>query len=72
MTGKEEKKEDHSFEENLKGAAQRILGNVEIVGGILTGDPITTAEGELNDSVGLAHQQSSRVLHEIEKQPDKK
>jgi hypothetical protein len=52
--------------ENLKGAGQRILGNLEIIGGIITGDPVTTAEGEFNDDVGKVHQDSARVLTAIE------
>ncbi|HEX8247886.1 MAG TPA: hypothetical protein VF599_06925 [Pyrinomonadaceae bacterium] len=52
--------------ENLKGAGQRIIGNLEIIGGIITGDPVTTAEGEFNDSVGKAHQDSARILTETE------
>jgi hypothetical protein len=57
--------------ENLKGAGQRILGNLEIIGGIITGDPVTTAEGEFNDSIGKAHQDSARVLTAIEHEDEK-
>ena len=62
MTEKDDVQEEDLTTENLKGAGQRILGNLEIIGGIITGDPITTAEGEFNDSVGKAHQDSARVL----------
>ena len=66
MTEKDELQEEDLTKENLKGAGQRILGNLEIIGGIITGDPVTTAEGEFNDSVGKAHQDTARVLTEIE------
>ena len=62
MTEKDEFEQEDLTAENLKGAGQRILGNLEIIGGIITGDPVTAAEGEFNDSVGKAHQDSARVL----------
>jgi hypothetical protein len=68
----EELTEDELREENLKGAGQRILGNLEIIGGVLTGDPITTAEGEFNDDVGKLHQDSARVLTAIEESEEEK
>ena len=36
----------------VSGAFQKIIGEIEEVGGILTGDPITQAEGEFNQEVG--------------------
>ena len=57
---------ESSTEENLLGVGQRILGNLETIGGILMGDPITTAEGEFNATVGTAHQDSNRILTAIE------
>lgn len=68
MTEKDDVQEEDLTTENLKGAGQRILGNLEIIGGIITGDPVTTAEGEFNDSVGKAHQDTARVLTETEKE----
>lgn len=63
MTEKDERlQEEDLTAENLKGAGQRILGNLEIIGGIITGDPVTTAEGEFNDDVGKVHQDAARVL----------
>jgi hypothetical protein len=74
MTEKDDEfeQEENLSEENLKGAGQRILGNLEMIGGIITGDPITTAEGEFNDSVGKAHQDSARVLSAIEHEQENK
>ena len=66
MTEKDDVQEEDLTTENLKGAGQRILGNLEIIGGIITGDPVTAAEGEFNDSVGKVHQDSARVLTAIE------
>ena len=66
MTEKDDVQEEDLTTENLKGAGQRILGNLEIIGGIITGDPVTAAEGEFNDDVGKIHQDTARVLTEIE------
>jgi hypothetical protein len=53
--------------ENLESVGQMIIGGLETVGGILTGDPITRAEGEFNTQVGSLHQESNKVLSAIEK-----
>lgn len=36
----------------ISGLGQKILGEIETIGGVLTGDPITQAEGEYNAEVG--------------------
>jgi hypothetical protein len=43
-----------------------IIGEIETIGGILTGDPVTRAEGEFNVEVGSLHQESNKVLTAIE------
>lgn len=60
--------EENLTEENLKGAGQRILGTIEMIGGVLTGDPVTVAEGEFNDDVGKLHQDTSHALAETEEE----
>jgi hypothetical protein len=44
-----------------------IIGGLETVGGILTGDPLTRAEGEFNVEVGALHQESNKVLTDVDK-----
>lgn len=66
----EQRAPETTLEENLLGVGQRILGNLETLGGILTGDPITTSEGEFNAAVGTAHQDSNRVLTAIEREEE--
>ena len=61
----EEGKINHTTE-NLESVGQMIIGGLETVGGILTGDPITRAEGEFNTQVGSWHQESNKVLTAIE------
>ncbi len=70
MEDKTEKKENHSLEENLEAVGQIIIGSIESLGGIITGDPLTRAEGDFNTGMGAAHQQSNRILTAIENEED--
>ena len=47
-----EEKEDHGLADRVSGLGQKIIGEIETIGGVLTGDPITQAEGEYNVEVG--------------------
>jgi uncharacterized protein YjbJ (UPF0337 family) len=47
-----ENDEDHGIKDHIGGMGQRIIGEIERIGGILTADPNTTAEGEYNIEVG--------------------
>jgi uncharacterized protein YjbJ (UPF0337 family) len=46
------KPEVSSLTDGISGTIQKIIGDIEMVGGVLTGDPITQAEGEFNVEVG--------------------
>ena len=61
-----EKPEINHTAENLESIGQGIIGAIEMVGGILTGDPVTRAEGEFNVEVGSRHQESNKILAAIE------
>ena len=52
--------------ENLKSVGQMIVGELETIGGILTGDPLTRAEGEFNSSTGSLHQEVNKNLTAID------
>jgi uncharacterized protein YjbJ (UPF0337 family) len=41
-----------SLKEKISGFGQKVLGEIESVGGALTGDPMTEAEGQFNIEVG--------------------
>ena len=41
-----------SIKEKISGFGQKVLGEIESVGGALTGDPMTEAEGQFNIEVG--------------------
>ncbi|MBX3291711.1 MAG: CsbD family protein [Acidobacteria bacterium] len=58
-----ENKIDHSLKEKISGLGQKIVGEIEEIGGALTGDPLTIAEGELNVEVG-------DIRDEMEKEED--
>lgn len=47
-----EQKDDSDIKEKIGGLGQKIIGEIETIGGVLTGDPITQAEGEFNVEVG--------------------
>ncbi len=66
MTDEKKEKKESSLGENLSAVGQMIVGEIEAVGGILTGDPATRAEGEFNVEVGSLHQESNKVLTAID------
>lgn len=43
---------EDTLKDKITGLGQKIIGEVEMLGGILTGDPNTAAEGEFNLEVG--------------------
>ena len=43
---------ENGLKEKISGLGQKIIGEIEIIGGVLTGDPNTQAEGEFNVEVG--------------------
>lgn len=40
------------IKDKITGLAQKIIGEIEEIGGALTGDPTTQAEGQFNVAVG--------------------
>ena len=44
--------EKHGIKSHISGLGQKIIGEIEEFGGVLTGDPATQAEGEFNVEVG--------------------
>lgn len=61
-----EEKEGSSTKEQLEGIGQIIAGELEIIGGILTADPITQAEGEFNVEAGNIHIEAGEALENAE------
>ena len=53
MTNETEKHEEkHGLKDKISGIGQVIIDELETIGGVLTADPITQAEGEFNVEVG--------------------
>jgi division protein CdvB (Snf7/Vps24/ESCRT-III family) len=66
----EENKEGKGLGGKISGAAQVIIGEIEEIGGILTADPVTRAEGELNVEVGTVRREIESDLDESEDKED--
>lgn len=73
----EEKKETQGTKinhitENLESVGQQIIGGIQTVGGILTGDPVTRAEGEFNLDVGEDRQEANKNLTAVDEAEEEK
>ncbi len=53
---------EHGLKDRISGLGQKIIGEVEMIGGILTGDPNTAAEGEFNVEVGELREDTEEDL----------
>lgn len=62
----EENKEETGLGRKISGTAQFIIGEIETIGGVLTADPTTQAEGELNVEVGKVRSEIEADLEESE------
>ena len=59
--------EGHGLKDRITGLGQKIIGEIEQIGGVLTGDPITQAEGEYNVEVGDLREEIEEDLEESRK-----
>jgi division protein CdvB (Snf7/Vps24/ESCRT-III family) len=66
----EENNDGEGLRSKISGAAQVIIGEIEEIGGILTADPVTRAEGELNVEVGTVRKEVEAELEESEENND--
>jgi uncharacterized protein YjbJ (UPF0337 family) len=57
---------DASEKSKLSGFSQYIAGEIETIGGVLTGDPLTQAEGEFNVEVGTVREDIEDDLEDDE------
>ena len=65
MTNETEKHEEkHGLKDKISGIGQVIIGELETIGGVLTADPITQAEGEFNVEVGTIRENIEENLEE--------
>jgi uncharacterized protein YjbJ (UPF0337 family) len=56
--------ERRGLKDRITGLGQKIIGEIETVGGVLTGDPLTNAEGEFNVEVGDLREEIEEDLEE--------
>ena len=63
-TESDEKEEKHGLKEKISGLGQFVIGEIETLGGVLTGDPTTQAEGEFNVEVGTVREEIEDELGE--------
>ena len=61
-----DEKEEHGLAATIGGLGQKIIGEIESIGGILTGDPNTAAEGEFNVEVGELRGETEEDLEDSE------
>ena len=54
---------ENSIADNISGVGQMIIGGIERIGGIITGDPTTRAEGIYNS---LAGEERTEIENELE------
>jgi uncharacterized protein YjbJ (UPF0337 family) len=52
MNENEHETREGGIKKNITGLGQQIIGEIEAIGGVLTADPVTQAEGEFNVEVG--------------------
>ena len=63
----QDEKEDHGLGDKISGLGQKIIGEIETIGGVLTADPITQAEGEFNVEVGDVREDLEEDLDDLER-----
>jgi len=57
MSNNEPKPEEGGIKSSISSLGQQIIGEIELIGGVLTGDPITQAEGEFNVEIGTVREE---------------
>ncbi|MEO8648854.1 MAG: hypothetical protein ABI539_06780 [Acidobacteriota bacterium] len=66
----ETKKEEQGLIDRISGFGQKIIGEIETIGGVLTGDPATRAEGEFNVEVGTVREELEDDLEAADDEPE--
>ena len=66
MNEPEDNEKKGGLREKVSGFGQKVIGEIESFGGILTGDPNTQAEGEFNIEVGDIREEIEDDLEETD------
>ena len=64
-----EDENDGSLKQKIPGLGQYLIGELETIGGVLSGDPLAQAEGEFNVEVGTVREQIEDDLEESRENP---
>lgn len=59
-------KEENPTVEKIESVGQIIIGEMERIGGILTADPVSQAEGELAEEAGSVRYETAEAIEEEE------
>lgn len=68
MVEENENNETNTTLEKAESIGQIIVGEIEKIGGILTADPITQAEGDFNITAGTLRKENADTLEESEEE----
>jgi len=63
----DQEKDEQGLAKKIPGVGQKIIGEIELIGGALTGDPTTVAEGELNLEIGEVREDLEDEMNETER-----
>ena len=66
MSEPEENEKEGGLLDKVSGFAQKVIGEIETIGGILTADPNTQAEGEFNVEVGDIREEIAEDLEDAD------
>ena len=72
MTKETDKKEENTTVEKIESVGQIIIGEMERIGGILTADPVSQAEGELAEKAGSVRYETAEAIEEKEESDKQK
>lgn len=61
-----EETESGGLAEDISAVGQILVGEIESIGGMLTGDPITRAEGNFNADSGIIREEINQDIAETE------
>lgn len=62
MSQEEHDDEETPVRQKISGLGQELIGQVELIGGVLTADPVTQAEGEFNVEVGEIREEIEEMM----------
>jgi hypothetical protein len=71
MTEETKDKQENPTVEKLESVGQIIMGEMERIGGILTADPVSQAEGELTEEAGEVRYETAEALDNDEDEETK-